>query len=205
MEFLTALFPAGIRRARTGLTRWLVGLLLALFPAAPTAVAATSPASVPLPEYQVKAVFLFNFAQFVDWPAKAFPDASAPLIIGVLGDDPFGAYLDELVRNEKIGDRPLIVRRFKRAQEITECHILFVSRTPAGQFDRIAADLRERSVLTVGDTENFSRQGGMVRFATENGKIHLRINVESAKASGLTISSKLLRWATIVTKEKDQP
>jgi len=199
MEFLAVLFSAVVGCARAGRRRWLGGLLLALALSAPRA-AAEAPA--PPPEYQVKAVFLFNFAQFVDWPAQAFPDAGAPLVIGVLGDDPFGTYLDELVRNEKIGGRPLVVRRFERVQDIRECHILFVSRNAAGQFDRIAADLQGRSLLTVGDTENFSRLGGMVRFVTENGKIHLRINVEAAKESGLTISSKLLRWATIVTKEK---
>ena len=201
MEFLVALLFAAHRRARTGLTPWLGGLLLALVLAGPAA--AEAPAPAPSPEYQVKAVFLFNFAQFVDWPAKAFPDAAAPLVIGVLGEDPFGPYLDELVRNEKISGRPLVVRRFRTAQEITgDCHILFVSHALAGQFDKIAPALQGRSLLTVGDAENFSRQGGMVRFVTESGKIRLRINVESAKECGLTISSKLLRWATIVTKEK---
>ena len=199
MEFLAVLFSAVVGCARTGRRRWLGGLLLALALSAPLAAAE---APTPPPEYQVKAVFLFNFAQFVDWPAQAFPEAGAPLVIGVLGDDPFGSYLDELVRNEKIRGRPLVVRRFERVQDMHECHILFVSRNAAGQFDRIAVDLQGRSLLTVGDTENFSRLGGMVRFVTENGKIHLRINVEAAKESGLTISSKLLRWATIVTKEK---
>ncbi len=200
MGFLAALLFTGFRRTRVGLG----GLLLALALAGP-GVAAETPAAAPSPEYQVKAVFLFNFAQFVDWPAKAFADAKAPFVIGVLGDDPFGAYLDELVRNEKVGSRPLVVRRFARAEDITACHILFVSRNPASPVDKLAADLQERSVLTVGDTENFSRQGGIVRFVTEEGKIHLRINVEAAKESGLTISSKLLRWATIVTNEKGAP
>ena len=139
----------------------------------------------------------------MDWPARAFPDAGTPLVIGVLGEDPFGAYLDDLVRNEKIGGRPLAVRRFHRVQDVTECHILFVSHAAAGQFDKLAPELQGRWLLTVGDTENFNRLGGMVRFVTENGKIRLRINVDAAKESGLTISSKLLRWATIVTREKN--
>jgi len=196
MEFLAALF-----RPRPGLRRWLGGLLLVLV------VAVSADGEVtdrrPAPEYQVKAVFLFNFAQFVDWPAQAFPEAGAPLVIGVLGEDPFGAYLDELVRNEKIGNRPLVVRRFRGIQDMGECHILFVSRSPAGQFDKLVPELRGRPLLTVSDTENFNRLGGMVRFVTENGKIRLRINVDAAKESGLTISSKLLRWATIVTREKN--
>ena len=196
MEFLAALLAVG-----PGLRRWLVGLLLALLVA--VSADGEGPDRRPAPEYQVKAVFLFNFAQFVDWPARAFPAAGAPLVIGVLGEDPFGAYLDELVRNEKIGDRPLVVRRFRGIQDIGECHILFVSRSPSGQFDKLVPELRGRPLLTVSDTENFNRLGGMVRFVTENGKIRLRINVDSAKECGLTISSKLLRWATIVTPEKN--
>ena len=134
-------------------------------------------------------------------PKGVCADDRAPLVIGVLGDDPFGPYLDELVRSEKIGGRPLQVRRLHKAEEIPGCHLLFVSHGVT-HFDRIAADLRGQSVLTVGDTDNFNRLGGMVRFVMENGKIRLRINAAAAQDAGLTISSKLLRWATIVTPEK---
>ncbi|HTX52282.1 MAG TPA: YfiR family protein [Candidatus Baltobacteraceae bacterium] len=177
---------------------WLCGLVLLGF---------TSPAvaAVPAPsaEYQLKAVFLFNFAQFVEWPAQAYRDAKAPLVIGVLGEDPFGPYLDQLVRGEKVGDRPLVVRRFQRADDIKECHILFISRSEAASLGQIIGRLQGRSLLTVSDLDTFTRQGGIVRFVTENGKIRLRINVEAAKGCDLTISSKILRPATIVTADKD--
>ena len=159
-------------------------------------------AAAPTAEYQVKAAFLFNFAQFVDWPAMAYADEKAPLVIGVIGPDPFGAYLDGLVQGEKIDGHPIVVRRFAEGEKL-ECHMLFVSAATAGRMDRIRAQLIGQPVLTVGDTDNFSRLGGLVRFVTEQGKIHLRINAAAAKASGLTISSKLLRWATIVTADKD--
>jgi hypothetical protein len=175
--------------------------LLALGLASAWPVAVRGAEAVPAPEYQVKAVFLFNFAQFVAWPAGAFPDARAPLIIGVLGDDPFGSYLDKLVQSEKIGERSLQVVRFARLEDVTFCHILFVTR--GGESTEHVVDaLRNRSVLTVGDTDNFNRLGGMVRFVMENGKIRLRINVAAAQESNLVISSKLLRWATIYTPEK---
>ncbi|MES1166713.1 MAG: YfiR family protein [Pseudomonadota bacterium] len=178
--------------------RWILVAAL-LGPAGTEALAQGKPPT----EYQVKALFLFNFAQFVEWPEHAFRDAQAPLVIGVLGDDPFGAYLDELVKGEKIGARPLVVRRFSRADDINECHILFISRSESAQLDKIIASLKGRSLLTVGDADTFIRKGGVVRFVTENNKIRLRINVEAAKASDLTISSKLLRPATIVTADKD--
>jgi len=177
---------------------WLCGFVLLGF--APPAVAA---GSAPSAEYQLKAVFLFNFAQFVEWPAQAYRDAQAPLVIGILGEDPFGAFLDQLVRGEKVGDRPLIVRRFQRVDDIDECHILFISRSEAATLTQVLGRLKGRSLLTVSDLDTFTRQGGIVRFVTENGKIRLRINVEAAKACELTISSKILRPAMIVTADKD--
>lgn len=155
------------------------------------------------PEYQVKAVFVFNFAQFAEWPATAFPDAKAPIVIGILGRDPFGAFIDELVRDEKVGGRALIVRRCRELVEAKGCHLLFVSRSAAPPLETILATLKGESVLTISDADAFARAGGMVQFEMESGKVRLRINVLAAKACGLTISSKILRPATIVTTGKD--
>jgi hypothetical protein len=154
-------------------------------------------------DYQVKAVFLFNFTQFVDWPPEAFAKPDAPLVIGVLGDDPFGAYLDQTVGGEKVAHRALIVRRWQHAQDIGDCHILFISQSEAGRLDEIIAGLRGRSILTVGDDATFLRRGGIVRFVTESDRVKVRINVDAARASGLTISSKLLRVAEIVAAGVD--
>jgi hypothetical protein len=154
--------------------------------------------SGPTPEYRLKAVFLFNFAQFVEWPASAFPEPGTPLVIGVLGEDPFGAYLDETVRGERVDDRALTVRRYRRGEEIGACHILFISRSEQGHLDQLLDSLRGRSVLTVSDAERFASRGGMIRFVTEQNRIRLRVNLEAARAANLTISSKLLRPAQIV-------
>ncbi len=178
---------------------WLISL--ALF--CPVVNAAPETAAPISAEYQVKAVFLFNFAQFVEWPPRAFQKNNAPLVIGVLGEDPFGTYLDDLVRGEKVGERPLLIRRYPHGDEPGDCHILFVCRSETKDLEKILAQLHDRSVLTVSDVDAFTRQGGMVRFVTENGKIRLRINVEASKASHLTISSKILRPGTIVSPGKD--
>jgi hypothetical protein len=146
-------------------------------------------------EYQVKAVFLFNFAQFVDWPPKAFPDPQAPLVIGVLGEDPFGTYLDETVRGEKANNRPLVVQRYHRIGEIKTCHVLFISRSETDRFEQILNSLRGRNILTVSDAEDFAQRGGMIQLVTEKNKIRMRINLEAVKAANLTISSKLLHVA----------
>jgi hypothetical protein len=177
-------------RCAAGLVMWAL-----LFCAGPEASAQT-PVSR---EYQIKAVFLFNFAQFVDWPSDSFTSPQAPLVIGVLGDDPFDGYLDETVRDEKVNNHPLVIRRYRWVDDIGTCHILFISRSASGQLGEILARLKDRHILTVGDVEDFARLGGMIRFVTENNKIRLRINVDAAKAAELTISSKLLRPAKIVT------
>ncbi len=149
------------------------------------------------PEYEIKAVFLFNFARFVDWPAKTFPDADAPFVIGVLGEDPFGSYLDETLRGEKVNGRPLAVQRYRRVGEIRACQVLFISRSEADRLEQILASLRGRGILTVGDTDDFAARGGMIRLATEKNKVRMRINLDVVKAANLAISSKLLRVAEI--------
>jgi hypothetical protein len=149
----------------------------------------------PSAEYQIKAVFLFNLAQFVEWPAKAFVEPGAPLVIGVLGEDPFGSYLDETLRGEKVHNRPLVLQRYRRVSEIKVCHVLFISRSETDRLEQIFASLRGRNVLTVGDAEDFITRGGMIRLVTEKNKIRIRINVDAVRAASLSASSKLLRLA----------
>ena len=152
---------------------------------------------------QVEAVFLFNFSQFVDWPPQVFRDASAPLVIGVLGSDPFGATLDEVVRGESVNGRALAVRRFRRVEDVTDCQILYISGSEHDRLREILQQLRGRSILTVSDMDEFANEGGMIRFLLIENKIRLRINVDAARTAGLTISSKLLRPAQIVTEGQD--
>jgi len=153
------------------------------------------------PEYKLKAVYLYNFVQYVDWPPDAFADPQSPLIIGVLGNDPFGSVLEETVKDEVVKNRRLEVHRFKNVKEIKECHVLFVSASEKDKLKSILAALKGRSILTVGDMENFAQGGGVVRLITENNKIHFRINLEAVKESRLSISSKLLQLAEIMPKQ----
>ena len=195
MALLTVFAPRWAKRGlKTLSAAWFVisALLLSgtLQAAAPT-------------EYQLKAVFLFNFAQFVDWPQESFPEAQMPLVIGVLGEDPFGTYLDEIVSGETVNNRQLEIQRYRRVDEMKTCHILFISQSESKRLEQIVAALKGRSILTVSDSDGFTRYGGMIRFVTEKNKLRLRINLEAATAANLTISSKLLRPAEIVTPGKD--
>ena len=147
---------------------------------------------------EVKAVFLFNFAQFVEWPQAAFENPQSPIVIGVLGEDPFSRTLDDVVKGETVRNRQLIVTRYRRVEDIMTCHILFVSASETQRYEPILASLRGRPTLTVGETEGFATRGGMVRFVSERNRVGLHVNVGAAKAAGLTISSNLLRPAKIV-------
>jgi len=154
-------------------------------------------------EYQVKAVFLFNFSQFVTWPTNVFPEAQTPLTIGVLGEDPFGAYLDETVRGEKANGRPLVIQRYRNIKEAKNCQILFVSHSEKKHVEQILAGLKDKNILTVSDMEDFAMKGGIIRFMAAQNKIHFAINLQAAKNANLVISSKLLRLAEIVESGKD--
>lgn len=180
--------------------QWCAALLVLLFAGALFAAAENRNVS----EYQLKAVFLFNFTQFVDWPASAFATAEQPIVIGVLGNDPFGNYLDDTVRGERVNNRSLIVRHYRSEREVDDaCRVLFISQSETGRLDQIIARMKDRSILTVGESLGFGEHGGMVRFVMDSNRVRLRINTQAAKAAGLTISSKLLRAADIVAPGKD--
>jgi hypothetical protein len=148
-------------------------------------------------EYDLKALFLYNFAQFVDWPAEAFPTAETPLVLGVIGLDRFGKSLDDLTRTEATQRRKLTIARYRRVAEIQNSHILFIDRSQASNLEQILEKVRGKPVLTVSDIDGFARRGGMIQFITEEKKIRLRVNVPATKRAGLTVSSKLLKLAEI--------
>lgn len=162
---------------------------------AATFFVAASSLAAPVPEYQVKAAFLFNSAQFVSWPSSQ--PADVPLVIGILGDDPFGSYLDETVRGEKVNNHSLIIQHFRRGTEPRNCNILFISRSEGNRAAQVISNLKGRSVLTVSDIEGFSGLGGMIELFAEKNKIRMRINLEAVRAANLKISSKLLRVAEV--------
>lgn len=200
MALLTLLFPrltfAGTRR---GAVFWLATLTIS------TLLASKSWAQTEFNEYQLKAVFLFNFAQFVEWPGDAFTNEKSPLTIAVIGDDSFAGLLGEVVRGEHVGPREIKVRRLKKIEEGEGCQIMFISKSESAVLESMIAALDGRAVLTVSDADRAARRGTMIRFVTEKKKIHLRINLDAVKRANLVVSSKLLRVAEIVTTGKEQP
>lgn len=151
-------------------------------------------AAAPAPsEYEIKAVFLLHFSKFVEWPASAFTAPNAPMFLCVLGDDPFGPVLEEVVRNESVGSHPIAVARYRLAGDVDRCHILFIGTSAEPR--RILDQVHGKSILTVSDEEEFTRRGGVIGFVTVNGKVKLQVNRSSAQRADLRISSRLLRLA----------
>lgn len=152
----------------------------------------------PSREYQLKAVFLFNFTQFVDWPANSFSSDQAPMVIGIVGSNPFGSYLEETVHGEKINGRPLLIQYYDTMEGIGACHVLFINVTETNKREQIIEKVKGRNILTVSDAPDFMEQGGMIRFFTKQDKIKLQVNLEATKMASLVMSSKLLRLVEVV-------
>ena len=147
-------------------------------------------------EYEVKAAYLLNFTKFVEWPRTQDDPAAETFSICILGDDPFGGTLDQLVRNEAVNGRPIAVRRIRRLEE--SCEVLFVSRSERDVF-RVLSRVT-KGVLTVGEEPGFLRDGGMINLLVEDRRVRFDVNLEKAESSSLRISSRLLGVARSVLR-----
>jgi hypothetical protein len=148
-------------------------------------------------EYDVKAAYLYNFAKFVEWPAESFPSPDAPFAICVLGQDPFGRALDDIVGGERIQGRPLLVRRLKGWDEAELCHILFVSASVQEDFEQLLGGHTFRRTLTVGDVPRFLTAGGHISFFLEGSSVRFAIHRSNLARTDLQISSRLMRVARL--------
>jgi hypothetical protein len=157
-------------------------------------------ADEPSREYQVKAAFIYNFVQFVDWPASAVADDGSPFTIGVLGANPFGDALDRVVEGKTAHGHTLAVRYFSRIEDVEKCQALFVVSSDQDYLQTLHDKLKGQSVLTIGESDQFLPTGGIIRMYTEEHKVRFEINVDAAEQAELKISSKLLNLAKIFSK-----
>ena len=187
----------GARRARAWPGVLLCAALFGPALAGPPAPLAAEPRTAR--EYDLKAAFLFNFSHFVDWPAESMSDPAAPFVIGVLGDDPFGTSLEEIVAHENVRAHPIVVRHLDSAADAAGCQIVFVSRSEEERAKEVLESLAAHPVLTVADFDHFAARGGMIGFVLAGGRLRLEINPQAARAAKIVISSKLLRQADLVS------
>jgi hypothetical protein len=150
-------------------------------------------------EYLIKAGFTYNFAKLMQWPASTFPQPDSPIVIGILGSDPFGATLDSVLAGKKVNNRSFVVKHLKwGSADIKGCNILYVSTSEAARLDEIFHLLKGQPVLTIGQMPDFARRGGIINFIIEDDKVRFEVNVEAARQADISISSRLLTLAKIV-------
>ena len=147
-------------------------------------------------EYEVKAAFLYNFTKFIEWPAATEPSPS--FAICILGDDPFEAVIDRVAAGKTVNGRALQVRRLKEpADARQQCQVVFVGASEKSRAAKLIETTRGTPVLTVGESREFVRMGGMLFLSTETGHVSVVISDVATKAAGLKVSAKLMTLATI--------
>ena len=141
-------------------------------------------------EQTVKAAYIYNFTKYVEWPSGSF-DNSGILVIGIIGSDAVAGELEKSVEGKSVGGKRIVVRHLRWGQDLAQCQVLFV---PASEMSGASqlTHIKERPILTVGESPGFARRYGIINFIIESNRVRFEINAQSAKDAGLTISSKLL-------------
>lgn len=174
--------------------RWMVALTCV----APVARAADAVEAVE--EYRLKAAFVSKFASFVEWPPEAWKSPFDPLVICVVGENPFGSALDQAVSGNAVQDHKLAVRHVASAKQTAGCQIVFISSSERKRLRSILKEIPPTGILTVGDADNFAAEGGIIDLPVEGDKVRIIVNIDAAEQARLRISSKLLGLARIVRK-----
>lgn len=149
-------------------------------------------------EYLIKAGFTYNFAKLMEWPSGAFAQPDSPIVIGVLGTDPFNGTLDQVLKGKQANGRAFEVKHLKWGADLRGCNILFVSDSEAAHVDELLRSIKGLPILTIGETPGFAQRGGIINFVVEDNRVRFEIDVDAAKQSNINISSRLLSLATIV-------
>ena len=170
----------------------MLAALLWLASPAPPLTAATSDSA---PEYEVKSAMLANFAKFVEWPETAFASGQAPVVIAVVGRDPFGRLLDDGVRDKTAGGRPIIVRRWDKLPAKEPVHMVFLARSEGKRLTEVLEATAGRSALTVSDLDGSAKSGVMIELRLQDQRVGFEVNLPAAQRAGLRISSRLLKLA----------
>jgi hypothetical protein len=182
---------ATMRRLRS-----LITILVLLLPG--SALIARAQDSSVSSEYLVKAGFIYNFANLVQWPQTAFAQPDSPIVIGIFGEDRFGAIIDRVLEGKKVNGRGFVVRRLKAVTDLKDCHIVFVSSSELVHLAEAIQVVKGVPTLTIGEVPGFAKLGGIINLVIEDNKVRFEVNVDAAKGADLTISSRLLALARIV-------
>jgi hypothetical protein len=180
-----------VRTERVWLRGWLIAAILALSACAHLLTPANGYAQNPFLQYQVKAVYFLNFLKFVQWPEGTFQNPLTPIVIGIVGDDPFGEVLRQVLVGKTVQGRNLVIRKYHAGEDLRGTHILFISESEKKRLPQLLASLYGSSVVTVAYMDHFVESGGMVQFLIEDGHMLITIDVSAASRARVKVSSKL--------------
>jgi hypothetical protein len=149
-------------------------------------------------EYLIKAGFIYNFAKLVGWPGGAFAQPDSPIVIGILGTDPFGGIIDRILADKKVDARRFVIKRLKWGMDFKDCDILFIGASEAVHLEEVIRAVKGLPILTIGETPGFARRGCIINLIVEDNKVRFEVNLDAAKQADLNISSRLLALAKII-------
>ncbi len=150
-------------------------------------------------EYTLKAVYIEKFTRFIEWPRESgIDDTSKPFVIGVIGETPFETVLKKSFSTRKIREKNVVVRRVSGADEISGCHLLFISNISKERLQKLLSSIKGKPILTVSDVEGFALSGVLINFYVLNSKLRFEINESAVRESNLIFSYKLMQIAKIV-------
>ncbi len=152
-------------------------------------------------EYQIKAAFLYNFTKFAEWPDSAFADPKSPIVIGVLGANPFGGELAKAIEGRKVNGRDLVLKPLEKSGDLESVHVLFTGSSEEVKLIEALGSVNRRPILTVGETDSFAKHGGIITFILEGDKVRFEINMDAADQAGLKISAQLQKLAKTIRRK----
>ncbi len=158
-------------------------------------------------EYYVKAGVIGVLPKFAKWPPGDAPAPGKPLVIGILGQDPFVEngvnQLDQAVAKANAGGANIVVKRFPSAKNYESSHILFVSNAAEAESEEQTLDARwaaakkltaGKSVLVVGEADGLAKKGVVANLVVDpvTNFVQLEINPDAASRAGLKLQPQLL-------------
>jgi YfiR/HmsC-like len=154
-------------------------------------------------EYLIKAGYIYNFAKLVEWPASAFAQPDSPIVIGIVGTDPFGPIIDKVLEGKKVNGHSFLIKRLKPTADVKECHILFIGSSLGSHVADTIRLTKGTPVLTISEIPGFADHGGIIHLSLEQNKVRFEVNVDAAKEADLNISSRLLVLAKVIQQAGD--
>lgn len=183
-----------------------IGLRIVAAAVAVLLITQTQSAAKAFDEYQLKAVFIYRLSLFITWPETVFTTPDQAFVIGIVGEDPFGVHLDQVVKDEKVGTRPIRIERYTSMADVLNmpCQMLFISPSIGESWLALKHQLQGHSILTISDMPRFAQTGGMINIQTEDNRVKIRINPAETRRARLAVSSKLLKVARQVNADQQE-